>query len=309
MSISPVERFHYLLQAILLLGLALFLAVLVKTDSLHYYLSPRTGSWIRFCPVPLGFMAVFTAYRAITPVEDEDPLCGCEHNVPASFPKRMFIYGMLAVPLAFGFLLPNRYLGSGAAAVKGFSLTAPLQLSHVPKNSAAPAAAGAPAGGKFEQNTGFGQHTNTAASRLTPLAEWLNLQEQIEIRPDTFSEMLGTLELYKEHFIGKKITLSGFVYRNEISAYPEGEFAVGRFLVLCCAADALPFGVLVKTSPEAAAAFNKDTWVKVSGTLSLQWLDGQEVLRIDAKRVVPVALPSNPYIYPNEDAGVTLRNS
>ncbi|GGA45670.1 TIGR03943 family putative permease subunit [Paenibacillus physcomitrellae] len=315
MNISPSSRLHYGLQAALMFALALYIGSLVKTNALHYYLAPRMEKWMLLCPILLGLMAVFTAYRAIAP--DDDPVCGCSHEVPKSLFKRMTIYVLFLLPVAFGALMPNRALGSAAASTKGFSLTSPLQEEHVSKEKAAlrPAAEEAPQEAGSGAGSGAGAGSSNQAVRPAKvftapdeyneefawLATLLYAKPIINVTPDIYSETIGAIELYKEDFIGKSISLTGFVYKDTALEQPAGEFAVGRFLVLCCTADALPFGVLVK-SPQNAVSFNKDTWVKVTGKINVETVGGQQVLKIDAAQINATAQPSVPYVYPNADS-------
>lgn len=326
MNVSPAQRVHNSIQAVILLGFALYLAYLVKSGSLHFFLSPRTERWIYFCPIPLGLMAVFTAYRAIAP--EDDPLCDCDHSAPKSRFKRSVIYGLLVMPLAFGTLLPNRSLGSSAAATKGFSLTAPLQDSHIPKNAAAEASVSesgntADAGSEGGNDRAGTGRAETPASKpnsrssggvkvftapdkyneeFAELAGLLYAQPVINVTPDIFSETIGAIELFKHDFVGKQISVTGFVYKDETIGKQTGEFAVGRFLVLCCTADALPFGVMVKAPADDTAKLAKDSWVKVTGTIGIEQAEGKEVLRIDAAKIAPVAEPAVPYVYPSADS-------
>ncbi|ANS74151.1 hypothetical protein AWM70_05795 [Paenibacillus yonginensis] len=310
MNVSPSSRLHDGFQAVLMFALAFYIGSLVKTDALHYYLAPRMEKWILLCPILLGLMAVFTAYRAIAP-EDDPAVCGCNHEMPKSAFKRGAIYVLFLLPVAFGALLPNRALGSAAASTKGFSLTSPLQDEHVSKEKAALRPA---AGEAAQQAASKPKSAKTAAQpakvfaapdayneEFARLATLLYAEPVINVTPDIYSETIGAIELFKEDFIGKSISLTGFVYKDDSLGQSDGEFAVGRFLVLCCTADALPFGVMVK-SPANAASFDKDTWVKVTGKINLETISGQQVLRIDASSINAAAPPSIPYVYPSADS-------
>lgn len=87
---------------------------------------------------------------------------------------------------------------------------------------------------------------------------------------------------------GYEIELTGFV------AHPDGDtetaFALTRFAIFCCAADAVPHSVTVET-PEAAGYAN-DTWLKVAGELTQR--DGKWVVK--ANRITRVDEPEDPYI-------------
>ena len=49
--------------------------------------------------------------------------CGCEHAPPSGVIRSSLVYGLIALPLLLGFLLPDHALGSSMASQKGMSLT------------------------------------------------------------------------------------------------------------------------------------------------------------------------------------------
>ncbi|MDG0790015.1 hypothetical protein OMP38_03485 [Cohnella ginsengisoli] len=82
----------------------------------------------------------------------------------------------------------------------------------------------------------------------------------------------------------------------------EGEFVLGRFAVQCCAADAIPYGIVVE-SPDAAKYAN-DKWMTVSGMLAKTTVDGVEVLMLQADDATEIEPSKDPYVYPDMDFGV-----
>ncbi|WP_409340323.1 TIGR03943 family putative permease subunit [Paenibacillus sp. MBLB4367] len=110
-------------------------------------------------------------------------------------------------------------------------------------------------------------------------------------------EIVQSVDLFSNNFLGKKIELSGFVYR-ENDMKPE-QFVIARFGVSCCSADASPFGVMV----ESAMAINlpKDSWVKIKGIIGKTTYNQNEIMKIDAQSVAKIKAPNSPYVYPNPD--------
>ena len=88
---------------------------------------------------------------------------------------------------------------------------------------------------------------------------------------------------------GVRVRLTGFV--THPSGTPEGQFALTRFFISCCAADAIPYSVRV--SPGRAPAYADDTWLTVSGELGK--VGDEYVLGADTIKEVPE--PNDPYIY------------
>jgi uncharacterized repeat protein (TIGR03943 family) len=87
---------------------------------------------------------------------------------------------------------------------------------------------------------------------------------------------------------GEDVTFVGFVDRS--ADMPADEFLLTRFLVSCCAADALSLQVRIVGAPPVG--FRADDWVRVRGKL---YPLGHEVL-VEAADVTKVARPQHPYL-------------
>ena len=90
---------------------------------------------------------------------------------------------------------------------------------------------------------------------------------------------------------GYTVELSGFV-SDVKDGIPDGTFALTRFSIFCCAADAVPYTVPVRLPPESTTRYPRDTWLSVEGAL---FLDGDTWV-LEAERVEEVSEPTNPYI-------------
>jgi len=95
-------------------------------------------------------------------------------------------------------------------------------------------------------------------------------------------------------FIGQQASVVGFVYRDE--SLPQGQFFVSRFILSCCAADGYAVGMIVDT-PQADT-FEKDTWIKVTGSVDVVSFDGKPSPLIRAETIEIVPQPDQPYLYP-----------
>ena len=95
-------------------------------------------------------------------------------------------------------------------------------------------------------------------------------------------------------FIGQQASVVGFVYRDE--SLPQGQFFVSRFILSCCAADGYAVGMIVDT-PQADT-FEKDTWIKVTGSVDAVSFDGKPSPLIHAETIEIVPQPDQPYLYP-----------
>jgi uncharacterized repeat protein (TIGR03943 family) len=105
--------------------------------------------------------------------------------------------------------------------------------------------------------------------------------------------LLDILQNFKA-YEGRKITTHGMVYRDE--TVPPGHSLVFRFLIVCCAADALPAGALV--THEEVDTFEQDAWVSVEGVVGLKTVGDLTFPLIRADRITRIDPPKDPYLFP-----------
>lgn len=279
MNEEPVFRSHELIRSLILLGFAIYIARLSATGYLQYYVAPEMYPWLRLSVIPLVALSVNLAYRAMFGTKHGVD-CHCEHPVTGSKLKHAAIYALFILPILLGSLLPDQALGVTAAAKKGMILGSPVLTR--------------------EQLDGKFKAPDKYNVEFSELAKLLYVQDPIEVKPEIYSEIVGSIQLFKEEFKGKRIRLSGFVYRNE-GVSPDDEFVLGRFLVQCCTADAYPFGVPVLLQANHPAVRN-DAWLEVEGNLVTVIREDREVIAVEAELVTEIPRPDTPYIYLNSKA-------
>lgn len=289
-TFSLKHRGHYLIRAILLCCLAFYIMNLNHSDALHYYLAPHMQSLLLLCPIPLLFIAFGMLWHAL--MGDSAQICDCEHPLPGGLLKSTGVYGMFAIPLLFGLLFPDQALGSDMVAKKGIVYSFPdpeFQHKAKPANTSVPALSRLDE--MFIPRDIYSVEFSELAKRLYPLPV-------IQVDPLIFSETIGAIDMYKEHFAGKKIRLQGFVFREE--DMPPDSFALTRFLVMCCTADAVPFAVLARG--DEVPALEEDAWIELEGTIEVEQVNGEERLQIRADQIRSVEQPTSPYIYTHPDS-------
>ncbi|MGH2786363.1 MAG: TIGR03943 family putative permease subunit [Actinomycetota bacterium] len=89
---------------------------------------------------------------------------------------------------------------------------------------------------------------------------------------------------------GSEVKFVGFVVRDR--GMPVDEFMLTRFIVSCCAADALSIQVRVVGVPPGK--FTEDDWVQVTGSM---YPLGRDII-VQASDVIGVEAPERPYITP-----------
>ena len=88
-------------------------------------------------------------------------------------------------------------------------------------------------------------------------------------------------------FTGKRVITEGLVYVDP--NVPADHLMLFRFAIFCCAADATPVWVLVKT--EGKASFENESWIQVDGTLEIVNRQGNDIPLIRAKKITRMKPP------------------
>jgi uncharacterized repeat protein (TIGR03943 family) len=170
-----------------------------------------------------------------------------------------------ALPIALVLLIPARPLGSAA-----------LSALDAGASEARPPAGAASSPWPLELTAAGGP----GAAMLT----WdLRLLERLR---GSDPEMRG-LE-------GAPASLVGFVHRTP--GLPSDQLLVGRFMVRCCAADAVP--ITFPVHYPGAAELPIDAWVEVEGSIRYAGADGVRMPFVEASAVRLVPQPARPYLYP-----------
>jgi uncharacterized repeat protein (TIGR03943 family) len=97
-----------------------------------------------------------------------------------------------------------------------------------------------------------------------------------------------------EDFEGSNVTLVGMVHRDK--RLPPNSFFCYRLVMVCCAADATPAGVIVQW-PESSK-LKKGTWVTVRGKVTLTTFEGGDYPAISAATVEKTSPPKNQFLIP-----------
>lgn len=126
------------------------------------------------------------------------------------------------------------------------------------------------------------------------LARKLYRQDKITITENGFMELLTAVDLFLDRYVGKQMEMVGFVYREPDMA--ANQFVVSRLAMMCCSADSSPYGVLVESA--GANALEKDSWVKIVGTIGKTTYRDIEIMKLSATSIKRVEAPATPYVYP-----------
>lgn len=112
---------------------------------------------------------------------------------------------------------------------------------------------------------------------------------------DTFASWLTELYTKPDVWVGKKITATGSVWKDE-TLFEKNEFALARMMMSCCAADMQPVGILAQW--EAIPTLTDGEWIEVTGTLSKKPYKGSFDPLILVETIKKIDPPEREYIYP-----------
>ncbi|AFY62495.1 TIGR03943 family protein [Synechococcus sp. PCC 6312] len=110
----------------------------------------------------------------------------------------------------------------------------------------------------------------------------------------TLVDWVRTLDIYPEPdaYGGLPVDVEGFAVHP--ASFPDDTLTLARFVITCCAADAYPVGLAVKL-PQPRAQYPADQWYRVKGRMITATLDGQRQLTIQAREIIPIPQPDNPF--------------
>lgn len=92
---------------------------------------------------------------------------------------------------------------------------------------------------------------------------------------------------------GKRISVEG-LFSESVADHAELS-AVFRYFITCCVADAMPVGVFLANPKEAG--LKNDDWVRVSGTVRMDQLDGYDIILMEMESIEKRQMPSKNAAY------------
>lgn len=142
--------------------------------------------------------------------------------------------------------------------------------------------------------------SDALANRLTMGGSSRAGYADITDKPETWSKDsvcradLMAITFAPESFDGQRVNTTGMVYRG--GEIPEGYLYCFRYVMVCCAADAIPVGVFIR-EPDSIVV-EKDAWYEVEGVVRPDSLDGYFVVKLDEAVMRPVQKPEQTWLYP-----------
>ncbi|MEX2414959.1 MAG: TIGR03943 family protein [Paenibacillaceae bacterium] len=304
--------FHYLIRSVIVLSFSILITYLIKSGNINLYIAPRMLILVKLSAIGfyvIGMYQMYSAYRYLRNQSSMAVDCDCDHTPTGSVWKHIMIYSLFVFPLLLGFLLPNATMGTALASKKGMNLSASTTSRTVQAQPEAvipeelviiePSSSNQPTGETTltEEQLNALFVTDEYNEDFARLSKQIYQDDVIVVKDELFMEILTAIDLFLDSFTGKKVEISGFVYREP--DMNQNQFVVGRFAMDCCSADALPYGVLVEDA--SAAKYKNDSWIKVRGQIETTVYEGNEIMVFKPESIESITAPESPYIYPNYD--------
>mgnify|MGYP000897813088 CR=1 FL=1 len=259
-----------------LLGFALFFFLIIQSGQVLKYVHPRNVPFIKFAVIAMVLISLFFIPEVFKP----------QRVKVSSIPLLFFI-----LPLIMAFLLPTQsfnsdYISYGDLKLQGNSgnVDNPEIKTEYSEED--------------EYNEDIYIDEYSAAENKNIIESNRNelqlIDETIIMDNDNYVRWIQEIYDNIEKYNGKKIQVSGFVFKDE--QFEDNEFVSARMMMVCCAADMQPIGFLVRY--DNAAELNVDTWIRVYGTIAKGEFNGNAIPVIEADKVENTEKPEFDYVYP-----------
>lgn len=262
------------LKILLLLGFAFFFLNSVVTGSVSLYVHPRIIPYLIFAAVVMVIIALLLMGNLFNPQK---------HKV--SLLSMVFF----AIPLLMAFTLSPKSFNSSTGTVGDVQLSGGNTVSNETVKTA--------------QSTE--DQSNSEASSIESGVEDSAHEKSDEssflqngvivMNSDNYYECLCELYADMDQYKGLPIEVVGFVFK-ENDNFADNEFVPARLMMVCCAADMQPVGLLCQY--DQTSQLEADSWVKVSGTIEETEFDGETIPSIVAQKVESAEEPDEAYVYP-----------
>lgn len=256
---------------IVLLGFATLFWYLLTTGKINNFIHPKMIKYMIFSFVLFTILAIYQGNKIFIP----------KYKKPIS--KSYFL---LVTTLIIGFLAAEKGLTLDIATNKGVNLGTYIKSDKIKPPSA-----------KNNEESIKGESRNNIEESEN---NFINDQDTITINENNFYNAVNEMGGNSNKYIGKKIIISGFVFRKE--GFKENEFVTARMLMACCAADSQVIGIMGRY--DKAMNLEKDSWIQVEGIIeTTEYKDESSnnsvVLPIiNVVKVENITPPSNIYVYP-----------
>jgi putative membrane protein len=313
--------FHLFIRGIILIGFAMLALKLILTGDILNFIAPKMMPFIYFATVTFLLLGIIQVWRSSS--KEKDDLycnCGVDHgNATGNILQSTIIYSIFIIPVVTGFLFSEVVIDSSVAAKRGvkFSGTNPnpataseadefdqekvLDYLDDPEEYIS----------ELQQTFGIDgedissdiplEHPAGYQLQAPPEGFYEELEQKlldmdkIVVEEETYIQTMNIIDTNVDKFVGKKIEMIGFVYREP--DFNENQMVVARFGLSCCVADSSVYGTL--TTGDIVKDLADDQWVRVSGTITKTEYNEWTLPYLQVEELELIEQPKQPYIYEN----------
>ncbi|MFC7687223.1 TIGR03943 family putative permease subunit [Ureibacillus sp. GCM10028918] len=299
-----VFHFQHFLKALLLGLFTLFLANLHITGDITKYINPKYDFMSKMAAICFFVLLLIQVTRIWQEKHTHHVCshrCNPDHGNSHWSLRRVVSYSIIAFPIITGFMIPPATLDSSIAANKGFLLS---QGSSEGRNGGTERKSLMEGAESLVEKEGIDIYSSDhvplpnenylSEEEYDGKLQLLQQSESIQMTEDMFSTYYEEINDNLESYIGKKIKLSGFVFKEE--GLTSNQLVISRFLITHCIADASIIGFLTEFS--GAKTIQEDAWVEIEGVLEVGNYNGYDLPLLKATSLNVIDEPSEPYIYP-----------
>ncbi|MCC5465894.1 TIGR03943 family putative permease subunit [Pelosinus baikalensis] len=127
-----------------------------------------------------------------------------------------------------------------------------------------------------------------------PLAPVFGQMDTIKVTNLNYTEAMCEINNFPNEYAGKKITMTGFVF--QIPGLANDQISLVRYVVMCCTADSLPYGVMCEGIE--IQKYPDGTWLSIEGIIQMVTYDGKDAASIKITSLQKIEAPKDPYVYP-----------
>ena len=271
-------RFEYFLQAAILFGFALYFTGTIVTGTVYRYVHERHVPMLLLSAAALMLLGIVKWRQAVTAVSGRMIFQSASASRQTADDTRPQVHTFRRI--LFALTRYRNLLGPAvfAAALIGMLAAAGTNLRF----------------SQFAYSDSLGESSAVSAAPIT-VPQPLLVQDGRIIMDDVhFSAWISELYTKLDLWVGTKITASGSVWKDG-DLFASDEFALARMMMVCCAADLQPVGILAKWDEHQTLTDGE--WVEITGTIAkTPYKDRFDPLIIveSVKKITP---PQQEYVY------------
>lgn len=272
MLLLKSKRFNIdvVIKLLILTGFSLFFFMTIKTGKVNQFVHPRIVPYMKFTIVAMLLISLFILRDVFKPQRNK---------------VNYYQYLFFIIPLIMAFCLPAVDMNSASMSYSG---TKPLaQTIENTKDTSSLKADNSSAASSQNSDTPV---QNDAESENTGL----KLHGDTIAMDDNFIMWVQEISDNPSKYIGKAVTVTAFVFKDK--TFKSNEFVAARLMMVCCAADLSPAGLLAHY--DKASELKQDSWFKFSGKIENGEFSGQQMPVIKIAKAEKVSKPKEEYVYP-----------